>query len=731
MSNDELKQLVEQELKRLMSMPEFSNAKQSAALLRFLVTESVEGRASELKEYVLGVHALGRPSSFDPRIDPIVRVEVSRLRNKLELCYARAGTGGGSVRIALHRGTYAAEFQLRDQAVSTPPAPSADLSSVKSRERTFGWLALSGIIAAAFALGVFLTLFGTSRRQQGSRLVHLSITTPKDSAIDSIAVSPDGTRVLIAASKRGISRLYLRSIADSFDPDSLPGTEDASFPFWSPDGRSVGFFAERKLKVLQLNSETPRIVADAPLGRGGAWTKTGEIVFAPGALGPLKIVSADGGSARVFTALDQVHGEVSHLWPVVLPNSNQLAFLSQNRDPSLDAISAVDLKNPGKHIQVISANSSMAFAQGESNALRIYLVHDGALVTQQLSRDLQPRGDPTTVAPQVDFHPLDRYALFSSSRQNLLAFVPGTPFRYRLTWLNRSGVEAGRLEEPGDYFALKLSPNGSHLLVNRTQANNGSTEVWSVDVARRIDSRVTSGSVDFFPIWSPDGSQVAFARADGTAERGMRLSTVSSNGGPARVLLDVKGPVFPSDWSHDGAYLACTFYGPLARIEVVSMTGQTPVQVWSYASAHHNAGGAVFQPSRPNQAQRWIAYTSDESGRNEVYLQSFPDGNQKLQISASGGDSPLWRADGKELFFLNADQDLMSIDFSQKGGHIGIPRRLFRMPGHLPVFPPYSLNYAASPDVQTFLVRVADSNSDPPIINVLDPETISRWSKAP
>ncbi len=476
----------------------------------------------------------------------------------------------------------------------------------------------------------------------------------------------------------------------------------------------------RKLKVLEVNGGEPRIIPDAPLGRGGTWTDYGEIVFAPGALGPLLSVPGAGGTRKPFTLLDQVHGEVSHLWPVALPDGVHLAFLCQNRDPTLDAIWAADIRDPGKRVRVISENSSVSFAQAENGRLRIYFLRDGALVAQELSRILQPLADPMTIAQQVDFEPLSRYGLFFSSKRNLVVFVPGTPFRYRLTWLNRSGGEIGRLAEPGDYYALRLSPDGSHLLANETEPRTGSTGVWSIDLARGTVTPVTSGSVDFFPIWSPNSSKIAFARSDGTAERGMRLSIVPAIGGEPQALLDVKGPVFPSDWSSDGSYLAYTSYRPLAQITVLSMSGETPTEVWSYAAAPHSAGGAVFRPSGRHEAPQWIAYTSDESGRNEVYVESFPGGKTKLQISASGGNSPLWRSDGRELFFLNDDEDLIAVEAPNKGEDgFGTPHRLFHMPASLPIAPPYDLNYVASSDGQRFLLRLADPKSEPAVIDMI------------
>ena len=207
----------------------------------------------------------------------------------------------------------------------------------------------------------------------------------------------------------------------------------------------------------------------------------------------------------------------------------------------------------------------------------------------------------------------------------------------------RSGGEGESLPGDGDYYALKISPDGLHLLTNQTDPHTGSTGVWSFDLNRKTDTPVTTGGVDFFPIWSPDALKVAFAKSDGTAERGMRLMIVLTTGGEPRVLMDVRGPVFPSDWSSDGSLLAYTGYQPLAEVIVVSIHDSIATKVWSYSPAAHSAGGAVFKPSKLHERPRWIAYTSDESGRDEVYLQSLEPDRAKVQVSVSGGNRPLWR----------------------------------------------------------------------------------------
>jgi Tol biopolymer transport system component len=243
--------------------------------------------------------------------------------------------------------------------------------------------------------------------------------------------------------------------------------------------------------------------------------------------------------------------------------------------------------------------------------------------------------------------------------------------------------------------------------------------VWSFDLTRKTDTPVTTGGVDFFPVWSPDGLKVAFAKSDGTAERGMRLMTVLATGGESRVLMDVRGPVFPSDWSSDGSLLAYTGYEPLAEVIVVSIHGGTATKVWSYSPAAHSAGGAVFKPSHRHERPRWIAYTSDESGRDEVYLQSLEPDREKVQVSVSGGNRPLWRRDGRELYFVDAREELCAVSVPENGANFGTPRPLFKLLGSQQGVPPYTLDYAPSSDGQRFLIRRVDPNAQGSVINLI------------
>jgi Tol biopolymer transport system component len=698
MAEMDRKRLVLKELERVLATTPFANATRSASLLRFLVTETLAERSGRLKEYVLGVEGLGRPESFDPRIDPIARVEASRLRNKLELSYAN-GDASFDVRIVLPKGTYVPQFEA--------VAPAAAITK-RGLGKNDILLVCACTICAVLAGAVAATVL--NRRKIPERTLRTSVLPPRDVLMESVAVSPDGTQLVLAASKQGLAQLYLRSLTDSFESRLMPGTEDASYPFWSPNGRSIGFFADRKLKVIDVNGGEPRVLCEAFLGRGGAWAEDGNIYFSSRGLKVVYRIHADGGRPVPFSALDSSAGDIDHLWPVLLPDGKRLAFLAANRVTGLDRIVAVDLANPHKSTAILRAYSSVAFVPDSAGKVRMYLLRNGSLVAQSLLADsLQPVGEAAMVARQIDFEPLARYA-FASTGSSSVVFVPGTPFRYQLTLVDRHGEENTLLtSEASDYYALKLSPDGRQLLVNQTSAAQGSTWVSKVDLARGAVSRVTSGNVDFFPVWSPDSLRICFRRAETDAA----LSVISGNGGLPVGLTGIKGVLFPSDWSSDGRFLAYTEYKPMAQATVRRLAGNSLLEeAWSYAVPGHNVGGAVLRRGE------WIAYVSDESGRDEVYVQSFPDGKVKTQISSTGGSNPAWRADGKELFYINTEGDLMGLAVTESH-QFGKPYRLFRLPAPLRIGPPYGMNYAVTNDGQRFCVRRTDPTFDNPSVSLL------------
>jgi Tol biopolymer transport system component len=696
------------ELDKILMSPAFSTAARPSRLLRFLVQETIDGRGDSLKEYTLGTSVLGRTPSFDPRTDPIARVEASRLRDRLDLYYATDGRTD-PVTISLPKGGYVPSFEIGPPEAAPPHMPTP-LPPIPARGAIlripWQWIAAISALLAMAGVATFTLLRSHSPAVSSLRL---SVVPPPNSSIDSLAISPDGTRIVVAATSQNISSLFLRPL-NSFTYQKLSGTEGAWNPFWSPDGASIGFFTLGTLKVVDAGSGAVRTLCEAALGRGGTWSRSGEIVFASGAVGPLYRIPASGGKPVAITSLDSSRGEIGHRWPQFLPDGRHFLYFAAAAEYGKMGIDIGDLDSHSSR-RIVAADTNAAYARNSSDGSeRLLFVRHGALISQAFdSAQFRTVGDPVTVSPEANYVPLSRYAQFSVSDNGLLAYVAGSPFNQELTWFDRFGTTLGRVGEPGDFNGLHLSPDGKRVIFDRSDLEMGYLGVWSIDLVRGSSSRVTSGSVDFSPVWSPDGSQVVFARSV-SAERGMTLSQAPASGGSIHRLRDITGAAFPSDWSSNGRYVAYTGYVARGRVGIYILAVQQGEagEPWEYLQAEHDESGAVFSPAQGGGDPKWIAYTSDESGRNEVYIQSFPRAGTKLQVSLAGGSDVQWRQDGKELYYLAPDDDLMALDITISPKlEAGLPRPMFRISS--PTIVParslnYFANYAPARDGQRFLV---------------------------
>ena len=685
------------ELDRVLTSNAFANADRPARLLRFLVEETVAGRGTELKESVLAVEVLGRSPGFDPKTDPIARVEVSRLRSRLEMFHASEGRDS-VVRITLPKGTYVPVFETVERPV--PVVERKPSMTRRPSRKSLIWAIAVG--AAAFS-GIWTFWLKKPSDNVSSRL---SILTPTGTNLQSIAVSPDGRSIAFAAAAQGISRLYFRRL-DSFTIRAVPNSETASFPFWSPDGKSVAFFTQGKLKVVDIAGGPARTLCDASLGRGGTWSTHGDILFAPSVLGPLFRISSAGGKPVRVTALNASRGEDGHRWPRFLPDGRHFLYFAAGRDPELSGIDVgVIDSETGRRLTQASSDAILVPADGRS-----YLLYGRSGVLNGQAFD--PSGGTVTgeafvVVDQVRFDPLTGYTFMAASNEGLLAYVAGSPYDQELVWVDRTGGELGRVAELSDYLSMRISPDGSHTALNRSDPRSGRPGIWNLDLTRGSMYPVDSQAVDWFPVWSPDGAKVVFSRAPG-----MELEIAPATGGSSKLLAKVVGPAFPSDWSLDGSWLAYTGHSAAtgAGVWILPM-GEREIRVpRAFIDSEHNEGGAVFSPAYGQQPPAWIAYTSNESGRDEVYVRSFPNAGRKMKVSLSGGSRPLWRADGKEIYFVDSQSMVMVL--AVRNGHtmdIAAPKGLFRIAAP-PTAPPYALNYATR-DGNRFLVRKARAEGE-------------------
>jgi Tol biopolymer transport system component len=522
-----------------------------------------------------------------------------------------------------------------------------------------------------------------------------------------VAVSPDGSRLtFVATTSEGQKLLFVRALG-TLAPQPLAGTEGASYPFWSPDSRSIGFFAEGKLKKIEAGGGAAQVLADAPLGRGGAWNKEGVILFTPGAYDPLYRVPAGGGEVKQVTKIEPKR-EFSHRWPQFLPDGRHFLYLRWGTLPgptrTEDALYVGSLDSD-ESTRLFQANSRFAYAPPGY----LLYVRDETLLAVPFDAALRRiTGAPVPIAQQVLYYPNTGNGVFSVSDNRVLAYQAGSaPVVSQLDWFDRGGRKIGTVGLPGDYEDPRLSPDGSVVAANRIDPSNGTSNIWLFGIARDTAARFTfSTSFDHYAAWSPDGKRIAFdSNRKGVTDVYLKALSGSAE---EQQLLPSDGAKSPTDWTPDGRALIYERLDPKTKSDLwmLPLSGdRTPVRI-VHADANEVDG-------RVSPDGRWIVYASDESGKWEVYVAAFPGPGDRWQVSNGGGSQPIWRRDGKELFYLAADRKLMAVAVTPGARfEAGATRPLFQTHAR------YTGNvaYDVTADGQRFLVNtLIGAEGIPPI----------------
>ena len=609
------------------------------------------------------------------------------------------------------------------EEVSTSPRADIPLASVEQKR---GWLWPA---AATFLALAALTVSFVHFREpiQKPLILQYTIRVPDQTRILSFAASPDGRYVAMSVLGGGGPQLWLRPL-DSPQAQELPGTDYATYPFWSPDSRNIGFFAQGKLKKIAVSGGPTQTLCDAPNGRGGAWNGDGVIIFNAGNAGSLSRVPANGGVP--VPATKSAAG--AQVFPVFLPDNRHFLFVARGEKESGVYVASMDMKENRRILLDVANPAYDPPAPHEKNG-HLLFVRQQTLMAQPVDPvTLEPRGDIFPLAEQLSRNG-NAYDLYSISGNGILVYQTGTEgLDYQHTWFDRTGKELGTIGKPVRSNRFALSPDGKSVIIERVNPQSNSSDLWITDLEHHTDSRFTfDASTNSWPVWSQDSSRLVFNsnRAGIT-----NLYQKASNGvGADEILLQTEENKYPFDWSRDGKYVIFVNQSPKTRLDIWALPleagnasdkliGMKPIPL--VQSPFQDWMGQVSPDGR------WLAYLSDESGRPEVYVQPFAPENAaakkpvagRWQVSTAGGGQPRWRADGKELFYVAPDRKLMSVEV--KSNSIGFerstPQPLFTLRANIATSGVYVYRYAPAADGKRFLVSTdPESSAEAPPLNVV------------
>ena len=538
---------------------------------------------------------------------------------------------------------------------------------IAARRMGRAWLPAAAAIAIAFAALGFAAARLIHPPPPGIPVLRASIVLPPRMELDpqntAIALAPDGSRLVLAAiGADGKRRLWLRAL-DGLDPQPLSGTDNATCPFWSPDSRMIGFFADKKLKKVPASGGTVQTICDAADGRGGSWGSRDVIVFAPAPFSGLARVSAAGGTP---TALTEVREQgATHRLPFFLPDGRHVLFLSGTAK-SIDkgnAICALDL-DTGQITVVTHENSEGRYA--EPGYLLFF--REGNLMAQPMdAKRLRVTGEAIPIAEGVQFNLLRWSIGVSFSRTGLVVLQAGSAgSKSRLTWFDLDGKELGVIGEPAPIRMHAISPDGSRVAAVIPAADGTSAGIWIYDLARGVPTRLSyEGGFQIAPLWSPDGKRVAY----GDSEAGSLLVRAADGTSEPKSLYRAPTNVWPLSWSPDGRLIAFRLQDPkTGRLDlwIVPADGSEPAKPYIATPGQETWG--AFSPDG-----KWFGYVSDESGRNELYIVPFPGPGLKRQISSGGADLGIWLAAGRRIAYRQPPGNkLFAVELEPRGSTLAI-----------------------------------------------------------
>ena len=490
-----------------------------------------------------------------------------------------------------------------------------------------------------------------------------------------IALSPDGRMLAFVATDSLGKRLLCVRPLDAISGQALNGTDGATYPFWSPDSRFIGFFADEKLKKIDASGGPAQTLCDALVGRGGTWNQEGTIIFSPSVNRPLFSVNEVGGLPISITQLDSSRNGESHRWPSFLPDGKHFLFTTRTGGAAGGENGAIFLASLDTTFiprLLVNSPSSADYANGH-----LLFDREQTLMAQPFdTNSLQTIGDAFPVAESVYYERLTNKTSFSVSQNGILVYQIRKSFTGTiLNWYDRNGKKEASIGPSSYHNDISISPDGKRIAASRIENRNN--DIWIYEIGRDVWTRFTfDPAVDRRPIWSPDGSKIVFVNEN----KNDFFQKEASGAGSKELLLESDLRKRSSNWSRDGRFIAYNARDAKTwDIWILPMNPNTQMvsedeEPFPFLQTTFNEQRPVFSPDG-----RWIVYQSDESGRSEIYIRPFPGPGGKWQVSTNGGTRPHWRGDGKELFYLDSDGfiTVAKTNLGPSTVEIGVVRPLF------------------------------------------------------
>jgi len=588
-------------------------------------------------------------------------------------------------------------------------------AAVPHRMPLLPWLA-AALALVAVAAGTWLV----ARRPPPTTRMQFALAVPDEMSISHMALSRDGSMLVFVSPEENsaLPMLYVQRIGSS-TVTLLPGTQNASYPFWSPDGAYVGFFANGKLLKMAISGGTPQVLATALAGRGGSWGSKGVIIYSPDANSPLQRINVDGTGMAPATQGIRTADDQTHRWPLFLPDGNHFLFWAGNfGNLKGDRSSGIYVSSlEGKERKLVA----LCHSSFGSDAHHLYYADEQRqLVSAPFDASAGTvSGSTTVVANVVGFQPSTYWSAFAVAQNGTLIYNTDVGAAQSvLTWMDRSGKELSHIGDPAIMDNPTLSPDGSRVALDISDQKANNVDIWIESTTGAGNSRFTfDPSEEVVAVWSRDGSMLAYRLGDASGaslylrpatglERERKRFTI-----PPSSMDDL----FPNSWSLDDQQILCTRQTASGdHLELLPVAGGEPTRFLSSKGSETN--GQISPDGK------WVAYASDESGNWEIYVTSFPGAAGKWQVSRGGGTEPRWRGDGKEIFYIGPSGMLMAVSVNGASAFVtGTPAPLFQIRGRAPISSTDVFTYDAAKGGKRFLVnRYVKPERVPPLTILLN-----------